>query len=264
VAYAGEGYSGFAVQENARTVGGDLLAALRRLDPGVPKLRVASRTDAGVHARDQRVAFDAERELPTRGWVLGLLPHLPPAIAVLNAARVRDGFNPRFETVGKHYRYLLLCRPVPDPFLAARAWRVEALELAPLADELAALVGTHDFAGFASARDRREHTTRTIEATAATALEDGVVALDVHGSGFLHNMVRIIVGTAVDVARGRLRPGAIARALASHARTDLGVTAPPDGLYLERVRLREEGSDRWPPQNTPPTPPTAPPGTGTA
>jgi tRNA pseudouridine38-40 synthase len=249
VAYAGEGYSGIAVQHNARTVGGELLAAIHTIDPGVAKLRVASRTDAGVHARDQRVAFDSERQLPMRGWVLGLMPHLPRDIAVKRAARAAAGFNPRFETLRKHYRYLLLGSELPDPFLASRAWRVEPVAPEPMRDELAALVGTHDFAGFASARDQRRHTVRTIESVAAARLSEQppVVAIDNVGTGFLHHMVRIIVGTAVDVARGRLQPGAIARALASHARNDLGLTAPPSGLYLERLWLRDEGTDAWPP-----------------
>jgi tRNA pseudouridine38-40 synthase len=109
-------------------------------------------------------------------------------------------------------------------------------------------VGTHDFAGFASSRDQREHTERTMEAVSAQRLstEPPVVGIDITGDGFLHNMVRIIVGTAVDVARGRLEPGAIRRAIASRNREDLGLTAPPDGLYLEKLELREEGSDPWP------------------
>jgi tRNA pseudouridine38-40 synthase len=115
--------------------------------------------------------------------------------------------------------------------------------------ELEPLVGTHDFSGFASARDQREHTERTMEVARVSRLSEAppVAAIDITGDGFLHNMVRIIVGTAVDVARGRVEPGAVARALASRRRDDLGVTAPPDGLYLEKLEITDEGTDRWPP-----------------
>ncbi len=257
IAYDGAPFSGVAVQDNARTVGGVLLGALQRLDPSVLKLRVASRTDAGVHARDQRVAFDTAITVPNRAWVRGLLPYLPPTIVVTRAASVAVGFNPRFETVEKRYRYLLLCQFRSDPFWFRRAWRVGPIErphgLEAMRSELLPMLGTHDFAGFASARDQRENTVRTMNAIDVVPISDSpsVVAVDVTGNGFLHNMVRIIVGTAVDVARGRLAPGAIASALSSRDRRELGMTAPPDGLYLERLTLNDEGTDPWPPPDAP-------------
>jgi tRNA pseudouridine38-40 synthase len=254
VAYDGRSFSGFAPQPEARTVAGELLLAVRALDGGVTRLRGASRTDAGVHARGQRVAFDASASLPTRAWVLGLAPHLPEAIAVQSAERVGAGFDPRAEAVSKRYRYLLLCAAARDPFLAGRAWHLPELALRDprpclelLAGELAAARGRHDFSAFAAAADARRHRERTLLETAVVPLADArVLALDVRGDGFLHHMVRILVGTAVDVARGRLAAGAVARALASRARADAGVTAPPDGLYLEEVELRSGGVERWP------------------
>lgn len=256
IAYDGAPWSGLAVQENAPTVGGELIRALRHIDPSVSKIRVASRTDAGVHARDQRVAFDTEVDVPNRAWVRGLFPYLPSSIVVTRASTPEPGFHPRFETLRKDYRYLLLCQHRSDPFLVKRAWRVGPMNderLAVMQEELAALVGTHDFAGFASARDQRENTERTMEVAGAQWLGSPasgdtpkVIAIDITGDGFLHNMVRIIVGTAVDVALGRLDRGAFRRALASKKRDDLGQTAPPDGLYLERLELRDEGRDPWP------------------
>jgi len=256
VAYDGAAYCGIAIQPNAPTVGKALLTAVQQLDPSVDKLRLSSRTDAGVHARDQRVAFDSSAALPTRGWVRELTKHLPPDVVVRSAAFMPAGFNPRFETTRKRYLYLLLCERIDDPFYTARAWRLsyfttpECLE--PLRRELLLAVGTHDFAAFASARDQREHTERTIHQVAVAQLshDPSVVAIDITGDGFLHNMVRIMIGTLVDVARGHLEPGAISRALASRDRRDLGVTAPPDGLYLEQVMLTDEGADRWPGDNS--------------
>jgi len=253
VAYDGRPYSGFAIQRNAPTVAGELLAAIRHFDPGVAKLNVASRTDAGVHARAQKVAFDTARAIPMRAWVLGLAKRLPPSIVVREALLVSFGFNPRYHTALKRYRYLVLRDRLADPFLVGRAWRVggllEARHVATMRAELELVQGTHDFRAFASARDERPHTERSLVDVAVTEIGErcSCLAIDVTGDGFLHNMVRILVGTVVDVGRGRLEAGAMVRALSSGDRRDAGVTAPPDGLYLEEVKLkREPGGDRWP------------------
>ena len=252
VAYDGRGFSGFASQPSRRTVSGELLGALRAIDPSIKEVRGASRTDAGVHARGQRVAFDTALEVPARGWALGTSAHLPPEIAVRRAAFVPVAFTPRFESTGKRYRYLLLRDPTRDPFLEGRAWRAPGMNagaaLALAQAEAACAVGTHDFAAFRSAADERSVTVRTLTElrVALDPTDARIWRIDVAGSAFLHHMVRILVGTLIDVARGRLAPGAIARALASRDRRDAGITAPPDGLYLEHVELREEGTDAWP------------------
>jgi len=249
VAYDGAPWSGLVVQNNAKTVGGALLAAIQRVDPAVSKLRVASRTDAGVHARDNRVAFDTAKDIPSRGWVLGVRQHLPPSVAVRWAARACRGFNPRFETTAKHYRYLVLCDPLDDPFYAGRAWRVHDFDPAQhdsMASELEAALGQHDFTAFASARDEREHRVRTLTEVGVQRLDSRLLAIDIRGDGFLHNMVRILVGTVVDVARGKRPRGTIVAALKAQDRTVAGVTAPPCGLYLERLWMRDDGEDRWP------------------
>jgi tRNA pseudouridine38-40 synthase len=250
VAYEGTRFAGFAPQPGQRTVAGTLLGAVAGLDPRVARLRGASRTDAGVHARAQRVAFDTASGIPPRGWVRGLAPRLPPDLAVRAAALVPVGYQPRFDAIRKAYRYLVLCDRVDDPFWAGRAWRIPGLAAEPALDalelELAAARGTHCFAAFRSAQDRRSHTERTIDQVAVSPLRAHLLALDVVGDGFLHHMVRILVGTAVDVARGQRDPGATRRALESGNRRDAGITAPPDGLYLERVELRAEGLDAWP------------------
>jgi tRNA pseudouridine38-40 synthase len=256
VAYDGAPYHGFVVQRGVPTVAGELLRAIHSIDSSVDELRVASRTDAGVHARDQLTCFDSERALPMRAWVLALGKQLPESIAVRAAYEVPPRYHPRFETVGKRYRYLIHCERVPDPLLARRAWRVHGLagvsdaSVALMDAELAACRGTHDFAAFASSADVRVHTERRIDDTAVRFLVDdarAVVAVDIEGSGFLHNMVRILVGTVIDVGLGRVEPGAIRRALAGCDRRLAGQTAPPDGLYLEQVKLRQPPvGERWP------------------
>lgn len=252
VAYDGGPFAGFAPQPSQRTVAGELLGALRALDPHVREVRGASRTDAGVHARGQRVAFDSAMSIPPKGWVLGTARHLPDEIAVRRAAVVPVGFVPRFASKGKHYRYTLLRDPVRDPFFEGKVWRAPELLVEGAIErarrEAGLAVGTHDFAAFRSSADERESTVRTLREVAVSVDADDprIVRVDVRGDAFLHNMVRILVGTLVDVGRGRLPPGAIERALASRDRRDAGITAPPDGLCLERVELPEEGADAWP------------------
>lgn len=253
VAYDGGPFAGFATQPRQRTVAGELLGALRAVDPAVREIRGASRTDAGVHARGQRVAFDTAASIPPRGWALAVTRHLPDEIAVRRAAIVAEGFSPRFGNRGKRYRYLILRDPVRDPFLEGRAWRAPGFTgdepLARAQREAALAVGTHDFAAFRSSADERTNTTRTVRALTVTVdpSDARLVRVDVEGDAFLHNMVRILVGTLVDVARGHREEGAVARALASQNRRDAGITAPAEGLYLEEVLLDDEGTDAWPP-----------------
>lgn len=253
VAYDGGPFAGFAPQPNQRTVAGELLGALRAVDPAVREIRGASRTDAGVHAHGQRVAFDTTSDIPPRGWVLAVTRHLPREIAVRRASFVAAGFSPRFASRGKRYRYLVLREPVRDPFLEGRAWRSPSFEgsgaVSRAQREASFALGTHDFAAFRSSADERTNTVRTVRAIEVTEdrSDARLLHVEIEGDGFLHNMVRILVGTLADVARGRLGEGAIARALASRDRRDAGITAPGEGLYLEHVILDDEGTAAWPP-----------------
>ena len=252
VAYDGGPFAGFAIQPEQRTIAGELLGALRAVDPRVRELRGASRTDAGVHARGQRVAFDTEASIPPRGWALALSRHLPQEIAVRRAAYVAEGFSPRFGNLGKRYRYSILRDPLRDPFLDGRVWRAPGIDsegaLARAAREAESALGTHDFAAFRSAADEREKTVRTLRSLTVTADpgDPRLVRVDVEGDAFLHNMVRILVGTLYDVARGHRPEGTIAKALGSRDRRDAGITAPAEGLCLEEVLLEDEGTEGWP------------------
>lgn len=256
VGYDGEQFSGWASQTagGVRTVSDVLAGAIASMDPAASAPRGASRTDAGVHAEGQVAAFDSTRDIEPRGWVLGLNAALPDDVAVRAARVVPVGFEPRAAARGKRYRYRVLLDPVRDPLLRGRAWRVgHPLDLERMAREAARLEGTHDFRAFRSARDERQVTERTLRRVALDIEGPGpaagarVVAIVVEGSAFMHNMVRIIAGTLVDVARGQLEEGAVTRAIASGKREDLGTTAPSHGLVLEQVELAgAEGGDAWP------------------
>ena len=249
VAYDGTGFHGWASQKGVRSVEDTLRGAVLALDPRAGALRGASRTDAGVHAEGQLAAFDAERAIPSRGWVLGLNKHLPDDVAVRRARAVPARFSPRFAAHAKRYRYRVVVDLVRDPSWRIRAWRVPLLDVDAMAREAEAACGTHDFAAFRSAGDERPTTERTLTRVDVEREADPrVVAVVVEGSAFLYNMVRILVGTMVDVARGRLEEGAVKRALVSRDRGQAGTTAPAHGLVLERVDvdLPEGTGEPWP------------------
>jgi len=249
VAYDGTHFSGWAPQINSHTVTDELLGAIQRLRPAVRVIRGASRTDAGVHARGQRVAFDDDGVIPPKGWVLGLARHLPNTIAIRRAERRAAGFVPRFACRAKRYVYTLLADQLRDPFWEHRAYRhSHCLDPALLQAEAASVVGTHDFRAFRSSGDVRVDTVRTL--SRVTIEPDGhdarVLRVIVEGNGFLYNMVRILVGTLLDVGRGHLAPGAMARAIVSGNRNDLGRTAPARGLLLDEIFFAEDGEEPWP------------------
>lgn len=252
VAYDGCSYAGFARQRNAPTIAGRLEQAVRQLDSSATEVRGASRTDAGVHARGQVAAFDTDRDIEPRGWVLGLAAHLPPTIAVTAAGVAPAGYEPSKEATLKQYRYDLLRSSVRDPFAVGKAWRIaEWIDASLVRAELDTIVGEHDFAAFRSSVDERIDTVRRIRRAELVETGPRRCTVVVEGEAFLHRMVRIIVGTAVDVGRGRRKPGAAARALESKQRDDLGMTAPPDGLRLEWIQLGTEPDRVWPPGRTP-------------
>ncbi|HEX9297931.1 MAG TPA: tRNA pseudouridine(38-40) synthase TruA [Polyangiaceae bacterium] len=249
VAYDGRPFSGWAKQEGARTVSGELLGAIQAMDPSVTELRGASRTDAGVHARGQLAAFDPHRDIAVKGWALGLSAHLPAEISIRQAARVPGGSDPRSHTVRKHYRYLILRDALRDPFWEGRALRFShPLDIHALRKEAASIIGTHDFAAFRSSSDERTHTVRTMEDVRIDHLagDARVLAVDIVGNAFMHNMVRIIVGSLLDIARGRLPAGTMTKALAGGTRGELGMTAPAHGLYLESIDHELALEDAWP------------------
>ncbi len=249
LSYDGANFSGMVPQENGRTVGGELLGAISVVDPRVTALRVASRTDAGVHARGQLVAFDTTRSIDPRGWAHAITRELPREIAVAGAWQAARGFDPRNHVTRKRYRYTILAGEARDPMLEGRAWRVgDRLNLSAARAEARELLGEHDFAAFRSKTDERKNTVRRIlRAELARSEErDDIVTFDVVGNAFLHRMVRIIVGTLVDVARGRRPPGTVRRALVQKSREDLGMTAPADGLCLEEIALDVALDPGWP------------------
>jgi tRNA pseudouridine38-40 synthase len=251
VAYDGTLFSGWAAQDGQRTVHDAVAGAVRALDPKASEPRGTSRTDAGVHADGQLAAFDASLAIPPRGWVLAINQHLPDDVCVRSARSVVAGYNPRFESRGKRYRYRILLDRVRDPRWTNRAWRIGwPIDVERLARAARHFEGTHDFAAFRSSHDPRKDTVRTMTRVAVEP-SDGdprIVSVVIEGTAFLYNMVRIMVGTLLDVARGKLEEEAVVRALDGKERRLAGTTAPAHGLTLEQVdvALPEGAGEPWP------------------
>lgn len=270
LAYDGAAYHGFARQggagEGLATVQGELERALAKLYKGPIETRGASRTDAGVHAWGQLVAFDPPFSIPARGLLLGLASQLPADIVAVAAwEEAREGgapVQPRFENHGKRYRYRLRCGRQRNPWTAGREWQLPgALDVARMREAAAHFVGRHDFASFRASACQASTTIRVINQVDVRAQplgdpypeddgrlaapRDGTLEIDVVGEAFLHNMVRIMVGTLVEVGRGQRAPASIQELLARPDRRAAGTTAPARGLTLVEVLWRR-GDDEVP------------------
>jgi tRNA pseudouridine38-40 synthase len=234
--YDGTQYVGWQRQLNGTSVQEVVERALSELFGTPVTTLVASRTDAGVHALGQVVAFDAPRTLPLAAYLRGLSAMLPEDVSVVGAEEVPDDFDPRRDALGKRYRYLLSNRPLRSPLRRRTHWQLFApLDMAPMEDAARALLGTHDFSAFRAANCEASVTLRTLRAVSLTSSGD-VVQFDVEGRSFLKYMVRNIVGTLVEVGRGRQPVAWVAEVLASRDRTRAGPTAPPQGLVLVEVQ----------------------------
>ncbi len=244
--YDGTGFAGWQWQPGLPTLQGAVEDALARLVKEPVRVTAAGRTDAGVHALGQVVNFATGCRVPLRGFLHGLNGLLPPAVAVREAAEVPPEFDSRHSARGKTYQYFLHVGGAPSAFARRTSWRPGgALDLAAMAAAGRRLVGTHDFEAFRSAGCDAAHAVRTI--VDLWVRERGeYVEIGVQGNGFLRHMVRIMVGTLVDIARGRREPGSVDAALATGERTRAGPTAPPQGLFLAAVRYEMEVLGRCP------------------
>jgi tRNA pseudouridine38-40 synthase len=241
VAYDGTGFKGFAAQPGGvKTVGGSLATAIERVLGHPVKLFVAGRTDAGVHAWGNVVHFDsplAAEEIDLPALQRSCNKILRPSIVVRDAGVADPEFHARFSATARRYRYTVLNRPVPDPFLATTTWQIEApLDLRGMQAGCDPLYGEHDFSSFCrkppdetGSNVRRLHDARWID------LGDGLLRFDVEASSFCQQMVRGLVGTLVEIGLGKKRAGEMSWILRSCDRANAGQLAPPHGLCLWEV-----------------------------
>jgi len=236
IAYDGTYFSGYQIQPGKRTVQGEVEAVLKRMHKG-KDVRVAAsgRTDAGVHAYGQVIHFDTPLSLSPEQWKKAFNAQLPDDIAVRSVDETDSTFHARFSAKAKEYRYNVWAATDRDVFRRHYcAWHPHPLHVDAMSEALDLLKGTHDFTSFCSAKTAIEDRVRTIYQAEIEA--DGpMLQFRFVGSGFLYNMVRIIVGTVLEVGQGKRSPDDIEALLAAKDRRLAGPTAPAEGLYLWRV-----------------------------
>ena len=240
VAYDGTNYSGWQVQPNGLAVQQVVEEALEQLLKERVQVRSSGRTDAGVHARAMAASFSTGRELPLRAYVEGVNRFLPSDVAIQSARIVPEGFKPITMAHAKHYRYTIINSSVRSPLDRLYSWQVrEPLDLAAMNEAAGRFVGCHDFAAFRASNCVAKTTVRRIDSVQITR-DDAHITIDVTGGGFLKNMVRVMVGTLVDIGKGRFTPSDIDRLLQGGDRKEAGSTAPACGLCLIEVVYPEE------------------------
>ena len=239
IKYCGKNFCGFQVQPDKRTVQGELCDALERT-LGVPcRVTGCSRTDSGVHANEFCITIDAEgATVPAEKLPVASARFLPEDISLFFAKECQKEFHPRYDVDGKEYLYRIHNNRVSDPFEVGRSWFLpriidsEGIEKMRLAAEK--ILGEHDFTSFMSAGSDTEDTVRNVRYIKISKNDD-IIEIRIFADGFLYNMVRIIVGTLCEVAFGRFDADDITDIIASGNRDKAGMTAPAEGLYLNRV-----------------------------
>lgn len=235
ITYNGAAYCGWQSQRNGGTVQETLAAAIERLTGAYPKLHGCGRTDSGVHAKNYVCSFRTPSKASPETFVRGLNALLPRDIAVRSASEAAPDFHARFSVTGKKYEYYILNSKTRDPFWEGRALHYPyPLDEKQLDRAAEAFLGEHDFSAFCAAGGSVKDKVRIIT-EASVRREGDVVVFSVAGNGFLYNMVRIMVGTLLGTAQGKIAPGAIPAIIASGDRNAAGATAKPQGLYLSEV-----------------------------
>lgn len=239
IKYLGTAFHGFQVQPGLRTVQGELNAALNQAF-GLPcRVTGCSRTDAGVHANEFCLTVECDGgTIPADKLPIAVARFLPEDLCLFYAEECAEDFHPRYDVKEKEYLYRIINRPIYDPFEYGRAWFLSrpitdrGLEL--MREAAGHFVGKYDFSTFMSEGSDVEDTVRNV--TALSVNKNGyLIEIRISADGFLYNMVRIIVGTLTEVAFGRISPDSIPEIIASCDRSRAGMTAPAEGLYLNKV-----------------------------
>jgi len=254
LAYDGSRYVGWQIQPNGRSVQEVVERALGKLTGERIHVVAAGRTDSGVHALGQVANFQTGARIPCENIRSGLQNFLPDDVVVREAMEVDASFHATYSAKAKRYRYVILNRRVPDPFVRRYAWHVRTpLDVSAMHRAAQVLVGRHDFRSFESQYPNKASSVRTVTEvtvdrfdgwpvwTQSRSLSQApeptgdFIWLDIVADGFLYNMVRAIVGTLIPVGRGKWTAEDVLRILESQDRAQAGDTAPPHGLYLVNV-----------------------------
>ena len=239
VAYDGTNYHGWQYQNNGKTIEGELNKALSSLLQKNIEVIGASRTDAGVHAMCNAAVFDSDAGIPAEKYSYALNQMLPDDIRIRKSQEVPADFHPRKTDTVKTYEYRIDCEEFADPLKTRYAYFTYVpLDASKMQEAAFHLIGTHDFKSFCSVNTTATTTVRTIYDI--QVIRDGVdIIVRITGNGFLYNMVRIIVGTLMDVGRGKYTPDKVKDILEATDRTAAGPTVPACGLMLKELHFLE-------------------------
>jgi tRNA pseudouridine38-40 synthase len=238
IEYDGTNYSGWQLQNGQDSVQARIEAALEKIFASLVRVRASGRTDAGVHARAQVAALTLPRPFKPAVLQRALNAILPSDIVILNSEAVDDSFDPRRHATARVYEYRILNQTWPSAFERRYAWLVrEPLDLDRLNNEARAFIGEHDFAAFRSLGTQVRSTIRQVRSS-QWRRQGTHFTYRVEANSFLRHMVRTMVATMIEVARGKMKSGAVAELLEHRERSMAPAAAPPQGLFLIEVRYR--------------------------
>lgn len=249
IQYAGHDYYGWQAQEGLSTIEGCLTKAVSQIADETVTLTVAGRTDKGVHALGQVVHFQTQNRRTLDSWRMGINAKLPASIKVLQAFNVADHFNARYSALSRHYLYVINNHQVASAiFYNQTTWHYTPLNEHKMHQAAQLLVGEHDFTSFRDSQCQAKHAVRRMIKIGVTR-KHNFVMVEVCANAFLHHMVRNIVGTLLPIGEGRLSVNHMANILKAQDRSQAGITAPANGLYLHSVQYTETDLK---PQRSPP------------
>ncbi len=235
IEYDGTNYNGWQSQMNGTAIQDIVEGALFQLTGEKVNLTGSGRTDSGVHAYGQVANFFSTSSIPAEKFSFALNTILPKDIIIKKSLEVGSEFHARFSAKGKKYRYLIYNSTHPSALLRNRTFHVfYNLNIAAMKEASSHFIGTYNFEGFMAKGSQVKNTVRTIRETSLVK-RDEIIQIEITGDGFLYNMVRIIVGTLIDVGIGRIKTQDISNIIRSCDRKLAGRTAPPQGLYLVEV-----------------------------
>lgn len=240
IEYDGSAYCGWQYQDHSPSVQEKVEQALSRVANHAVRVVCAGRTDTGVHALGQVIHFDTDAQREAHSWVFGANANLPDDIRVVWARHVDENFHARFSAVRRQYRYVIFNRQVRPAILARRvSWEYRSLDIARMRDAAQYLIGEHDFSAYRALACQAKSPVRTLYRLDITQQRE-LIVLELEANGFLHHMVRNIVGVLLCIGAGAAVPEWAGQVLEQRDRTQGGVTAPPDGLYLTGVVYPDE------------------------
>ncbi len=239
IEYDGSHFNGWQTQLGVRTVQETLEKALSKVANQPVSVICAGRTDSGVHGLEQVVHFDTTANRLPRSWVFGTNCYLPNDVNVLWATPIDQSFHARFSAIQRHYRYIILNRPVRSSLYAKRmTWFYPPLEITRMQEAAQFLMGEHDFSAFRAQACQAKSPIRTITQLEISQHEQQLW-IEVSANAFLQHMVRNIAGVLMTIGTGKENPLWAKQILETRNRTQGGITAPPDGLYLKAVDYPE-------------------------